>query len=294
MRARSVRSSTTSPGARRQPAPVGDCGRSTRGVACATAPERQAAGSTGRRGRSTLAIRRAAALADAVGAGHRRDVDGRRGATQDVDVGARSSRGASARRGRPHRRAGHARARAPARWRAAKISAGQRRLQRPAARSAARCGRAGGEHRSRLQARIGSRGLAGVAVAARAASRSAIAPSRMRDHAVGGAGDARVVGDEHDRLAVARGARAGAPAPRARSRLSRLPVGSSASSTRGRLTSARAIATRCCWPPESAAGHRVGELREAEALEQLAPARRAPRGRERRPAARAARRCRRP
>ena len=34
-------------------------------------------------------------------------------------------------------------------------------------------------------------------------------------------------------------------------RLSRLPVGSSARRTSGSLTSARAIATRCCWPPES-------------------------------------------
>ena len=34
-------------------------------------------------------------------------------------------------------------------------------------------------------------------------------------------------------------------------RLSRLPVGSSASSSSGSLTSARAMATRCCWPPES-------------------------------------------
>ena len=34
-------------------------------------------------------------------------------------------------------------------------------------------------------------------------------------------------------------------------RVSRLPVGSSASSRPGRLISARAIATRCCWPPES-------------------------------------------
>src|SRR5213078_434352 len=32
---------------------------------------------------------------------------------------------------------------------------------------------------------------------------------------------------------------------------SRLPVGSSASITAGSLMSARAIATRCCWPPES-------------------------------------------
>ena len=35
---------------------------------------------------------------------------------------------------------------------------------------------------------------------------------------------------------------------------SRLPVGSSASSTLGSFTSARAIATRCCWPPDSSPG----------------------------------------
>ena len=34
-------------------------------------------------------------------------------------------------------------------------------------------------------------------------------------------------------------------------RESRLPVGSSARMTLGPLMSARAIATRCCWPPES-------------------------------------------
>ena len=32
------------------------------------------------------------------------------------------------------------------------------------------------------------------------------------------------------------------------------PVGSSQSSTAGRLAMARAMATRCCWPPESCAG----------------------------------------
>jgi hypothetical protein len=34
------------------------------------------------------------------------------------------------------------------------------------------------------------------------------------------------------------------------------PVGSSAKITSGRAISARAIATRCCWPPESSAGRR--------------------------------------
>ena len=37
-------------------------------------------------------------------------------------------------------------------------------------------------------------------------------------------------------------------------RESRLPVGSSANMIVGRETSARAIATRCCWPPESSDG----------------------------------------
>ena len=36
--------------------------------------------------------------------------------------------------------------------------------------------------------------------------------------------------------------------------VSRLPVGSSAKSTDGSATIARAIATRCIWPPESSAG----------------------------------------
>ena len=38
---------------------------------------------------------------------------------------------------------------------------------------------------------------------------------------------------------------------------SRLPVGSSASSNNGRLANARAIATRCCSPPDSSCGSRL-------------------------------------
>ena len=41
-----------------------------------------------------------------------------------------------------------------------------------------------------------------------------------------------------------------------RSLRSSAPSGSSSSSTRGMLTSARASATRCCWPPESCRGLR--------------------------------------
>ena len=36
--------------------------------------------------------------------------------------------------------------------------------------------------------------------------------------------------------------------------LSRLPVGSSARISAGSVTSARAMATRCCWPPDSSVG----------------------------------------
>ncbi len=37
-------------------------------------------------------------------------------------------------------------------------------------------------------------------------------------------------------------------------RLSRLPVGSSARIMEGEATRERAMATRCCWPPESCQG----------------------------------------
>ena len=43
--------------------------------------------------------------------------------------------------------------------------------------------------------------------------------------------------------------------------LSRAPVGSSASSSAGRFTSARAIATRCRWPPDSRADELLTALR---------------------------------
>ena len=54
---------------------------------------------------------------------------------------------------------------------------------------------------------------------------------------------------------------------------SRLPVGSSARSRRGALATARAMATRCCSPPESSAGRCSSAL--AEAQERRAAARRA-------------------
>ena len=86
-------------------------------------------------------------------------------------------------------------------------------------------------------------------------------------------GECRVVGGDqrrHARLAHQR-----APARRTRRSAvagSRLPVGSSASSSRGALASARAMATRCCSPPDSSRRPVVGALAEAQLVEQL-PAR---------------------
>ena len=53
---------------------------------------------------------------------------------------------------------------------------------------------------------------------------------------------------------------------------SRLPVGSSASTTVGSLTSARAIAKRCCSPPESWDGSEAATGPQPEPVDQLAAA----------------------
>ena len=55
------------------------------------------------------------------------------------------------------------------------------------------------------------------------------------------------------------------PAPASESRL---PVGSSANRTVGRVIRARAIATRCCWPPDSCGGPVAAALGEADAGDQ--------------------------
>ena len=52
-------------------------------------------------------------------------------------------------------------------------------------------------------------------------------------------------------------------------RVSRLPVGSSHSRIGGSLTSARAMATRCCWPPESWFGRWSTRLPRPTRAEQL-------------------------
>ena len=79
-----------------------------------------------------------------------------------------------------------------------------------------------------------------------------------------------VVRDHHRRLAAS-----SCTAWRRSSRISppvfesRLPVGSSANTTVGFDTSARAIATRCCWPPESSDGRCERRSFEADRADQL-------------------------
>ena len=66
---------------------------------------------------------------------------------------------------------------------------------------------------------------------------------------------------------------------------SRFPVGSSASSTLGSLTSALAMATRCCWPPDSSDGRcRARSARPTSASAAAARSRRSAAGRAAAPA----------
>ena len=150
---------------------------------------------------------------------HRERDDERGGGGEDRERGQRRS-GPAGRRGRPARPA-----RAARRWRSSHTPSCIRRA------------------RSRRRRR-----------ARRPAASRWRPPVAHRDHAVGAGGDAGVVGHEHDRLAALVVHRAQQRHHVACAAESRLPVGSSASRTRGRLISARAIATRCCWPPERRAG----------------------------------------
>ena len=83
-------------------------------------------------------------------------------------------------------------------------------------------------------------------------------PSQQEHHAVGVRGRVGVVGDHHDRLVeLAAPTGAGTRRISVLERESRLPVGSSAKITSGLASSARAHATRCCWPPDSSLGRWV-------------------------------------
>ena len=98
---------------------------------------------------------------------------------------------------------------------------------------------------------------------------STIAPVGEEHDRVGVGGGDGVVGDHDDGLiepvdGLAQEDRISLPV-----RVSSAPVGSSAKITSGRVTSARAIATRCCWPPESSAGLVLDSVVEPDALDHL-------------------------
>ena len=96
--------------------------------------------------------------------------------------------------------------------------------------------------------------------------RSPRRPSRQVQDPVGDRGRLGLVRDDHDRAAGA--------APRSSSSTaaplsaSRLPVGSSASTSSGSLTSARAIANRCCSPPDSSCGRWLGDVAQPKLVDQ--------------------------
>ena len=109
-------------------------------------------------------------------------------------------------------------------------------------------------------------------------------------HAPGVRGDVLLVGDHHDVRPAALSASNRASTSSVLW-LSSAPVGSSASSSTGFVAIARAMATRCCCPPDSCDGRWCSRSRQADPLERaqrpLAAA--PPSGHPRRPAA--ARRC---
>ncbi len=95
-------------------------------------------------------------------------------------------------------------------------------------------------------------------------------PVAEEDHPVGARRGGRVVGDHDDRLPAGFDHRAQHPQHDPGRPVSRAPVGSSANSTAGRVTIARAIATRCCWPPDSSAGPVPGPVGQADGGEHVA------------------------
>ncbi len=169
--------------------------------------------------------------------GDDRDVDALRRGREDVverlvdrvgeDVGARDQ---ARRRAPPRSRSGPCAACGPA----ARGSEGER-----------------GVRRHRLHQLAHLVGVAGVAVVHDLAVDSTSTRSADRRPRAGRGSPSRRSGRTRRR----RGA--GARAPRRTAFESRLPVGSSANTTAGRVMSARATATRCCWPPESSEGRWV-------------------------------------
>ena len=122
------------------------------------------------------------------------------------------------------------------------------------------------EHRERGAQPVGAdrlgRGAEGVAPAHRVGSSSCIGDRSSRPHAavveldrpLGPVGDVVLVGDQRRSCGPRRAGPASRPSTSAVDVESRLPVGSSARIIAGSVTSARAMATRCCWPPDSSPG----------------------------------------
>ena len=123
--------------------------------------------------------------------------------------------------------------------------------------------------RSRVDAPLSASRAPSASSAAGASDRSRAAVAD--DHlAVGVGGDPRLVGDQHHGGAVSRAAPVSSCMTRSPLSESSAPVGSSANTTRGPVTSARATATRCPWPPDTSPGSFARDLRDLEPLEPLA------------------------
>ena len=94
-------------------------------------------------------------------------------------------------------------------------------------------------------------------------------PVGEHEQAVGEGGGVRVVGDHHDGLARSR-RRRGAAARARRRRLSSRGCRRARRRTRppGARSSARATATRCCWPPDSSAGRWLEAVADADRVDE--------------------------
>ena len=123
---------------------------------------------------------------------------------------------------------------------------------------------------------------AATAAAAPRALDSAIRDDRavaQLDDAPGAAGDRHVMGDDDDGVALGMQISSRMRSTSSPLRLSSAPVGSSARITSPPFISARAIETRCCWPPESWPGRVREAVGHAEPVEQDRAARVAAAGR---------------
>ena len=169
----------------------------------------------------------------------------------------------------------HAEARSAGRGacgRAAGGGPGRRRTAASADPSGAGRGAAGSPRRSSTSggSSVAKKSMTRCGRAARRPRRRRVPSRRKTTRSAIAAADG-IVRDHHDRVAlVAVELPEQARGPARPPRESRLPVGSSASSSSGASSSARAIETRCCSPPESSRGQMVGAIAEPDPREQVA------------------------